>query len=377
LVGLTHSENHVGDAVLVTDEAKKYVNPRQLESYREHRRSLAQWMTHLGKNPEKATGYASSTVKTRMARLDKFYRWTWQNQTSGYTESIVTTHADAWMKQLAHEDYASSYKACCQKAVKTLFKYQRHEQGRDVDWEPVINYSDTSGTDNPRDFLSREERQKIREASLEHGSIPHYNSLTPEERDQWKTYLAQRFEKPKTQVTQSDWDKANSFKTPSMVWTAMDAGLRPIEVQRMKTSWIDTENGVLRIPKEDSSKNKDNWTVSLLDRTTYFLQKWLEERKAMEKYQDSSKVWLTRRSNGYSSNSLNYLLQKLCETAGIKTEKRDITWYSIRHSVGTYMAREEGLAAAQAQLRHKSEKTTMKYDQAPIEDRKNALNKMG
>jgi integrase len=41
------------------------------------------------------------------------------------------------------------------------------------------------------------------------------------------------------------------------------------------------------------------------------------------------------------------------------------------------MAREEGLAAAQAQLRHKSEQTTMKYDQAPIEDRKEALERMG
>jgi hypothetical protein len=41
------------------------------------------------------------------------------------------------------------------------------------------------------------------------------------------------------------------------------------------------------------------------------------------------------------------------------------------------MTREEGLAAAQAQLRHKSEKTTMKYDQAPVEDRRSALDNMG
>jgi hypothetical protein len=63
--------------------------------------------------------------------------------------------------------------------VKTLFKYRSWEQGEDVDWDPVITYSDNSGTDNPRDYLSRDERRKIREASLEHGSIPHYNSLTP------------------------------------------------------------------------------------------------------------------------------------------------------------------------------------------------------
>jgi integrase len=54
-----------------------------------------------------------------------------------------------------------------------------------------------------------------------------------------------------------------------------------------------------------------------------------------------------------------------------------MSWYSIRHSVGTYMAREEGLAAAQAQLRHKSVETTMKYDQVPVEDRRDALDRMG
>jgi hypothetical protein len=41
------------------------------------------------------------------------------------------------------------------------------------------------------------------------------------------------------------------------------------------------------------------------------------------------------------------------------------------------MTREEDLAAAQAQLRHKSPETTMKYDQTPVEDRKNALDRMG
>jgi integrase len=54
-----------------------------------------------------------------------------------------------------------------------------------------------------------------------------------------------------------------------------------------------------------------------------------------------------------------------------------MSWYAIRHSVGTYMTREEDLAAAQAQLRHKSPETTMKYDQTPVEDRQDALDRMG
>lgn len=54
-----------------------------------------------------------------------------------------------------------------------------------------------------------------------------------------------------------------------------------------------------------------------------------------------------------------------------------MSWYTIRHSVGTYMAREEDLAAAASQLRHKSPETTMKYDQAPVDDRRDALDRMG
>jgi len=41
------------------------------------------------------------------------------------------------------------------------------------------------------------------------------------------------------------------------------------------------------------------------------------------------------------------------------------------------MAREEGLAAAQSQLRHQREETTMKYDNVPPKRRRDALNRMG
>lgn len=91
---MTDDENHVGPAVLVTEESRQYVNPRQLASYREHRRQLARWMIDLGKDPEKANEHAESTVKTRMTRLDRFYRWVWK-QEGGYTEDISTSHADA------------------------------------------------------------------------------------------------------------------------------------------------------------------------------------------------------------------------------------------------------------------------------------------
>lgn len=96
-----------------------------------------------------------------------------------------------------------------------------------------------------------------------------------------------------------------------------------------------------------------------------------------EKYEGTDALWLTRESNPYQSASLRGLLHRLCDTAGIDVENRSMSWYAIRHSTGTHMAREEGLAAAQTQLRHISPESTMKYDQAPVEERKHALGRMG
>jgi site-specific recombinase XerD len=325
-------------------------------------------------NPEKAEGYAEETVTQRSYRLDKFYRWVWSHE-DGYTVEIQPEHAEEYMRHLAMQDYSLSYKSALQKAIKMLFRWRNFQHGTDFDWEPEITFSDDSGTHNPRDFITEIERRKIREASLEHGSVPHYSSVTPEERDEWKAYLAQRFGKPKEEVGLDDWERANGYKVPALINTSLDAGLRPVKVGRAKVSWLDLENDVLRIPKQDSSKNENNWIVGLQDTTVSYLKKWLEEREKRTKYNDSNRIWLTRRANPYSSRSLNRLLNRLLETAEI--ERDNIIWYSIRHSTGTYMMREEGLAAAQAQLRHKSEQTTMRYDQAPVEDRQDALSRMG
>jgi integrase len=256
-----------------------------------------------------------------------------------------------------------------------LFKWQTHERGRS-EWDPKITFTQDSSS-NPREYLTREERAGVREAALEYGSVPNYNNLTPAERDRWKAHLAQRFGKSKDEVLPDDWERANGWKIPSLVWTSLDAGLRPIEVERSRVSWIDTDNDVLRIPKEDSSKNRDNWVIGLRERTSQALRRWLEERKAYPKYDETDSVWLTRKSNPFDTSSLRYLLKNLCEIADIDTEHRQMSWYAIRHSVGTYMTREEDLAAAQAQLRHKSAETTMKYDQVPVEDRQDALDNMG
>ena len=363
------------EITLIPGPSREILNQREIVDYENHREEYLSWLLTFGKNPDHAEGYALATISKRAYRIDQFYRWVWGEE-DGYTTNVTHDHADRWIKELAYGDYSNHHKSNSQKALKMLFKWQHHERGGDL-WDPSLTFSSSGSANNPRDFLTREERTKIREAALEYGAIPGYDDLTPDARDRWKAHLAQRFEKPKAEVSPADWERANGWKVPSLVWVSLDAGLRPVEVERATVEWVDIGNQVLRIPADESSKNRDNWTVGITERTAGALDRWIGERTNYEKYAETNALWLTREANPYTSQSLRYLLKRLCEIAGIPTENRTMSWYAIRHSLGTYMTREEDLAATQAQLRHKSPTTTMQYDQVPVEDRRDALNRMG
>jgi integrase len=374
---MQHRRENIDGIVLVTEDAEHLLNQRQLTDYKEHRRTLIKWMLNLGKDPKKAEGYAWDTVRQRAYKLDQFYRWIW-DQEDGYTLGVTTEHADGYTEALVYgevgeqEETSNAHKSDVQKSIKTLFKWRNWTKDEDIDWEPEISFSNNSGTHQIKDYLSDRERRLIKEAALEYGSIPHYNSITPEERSEWKTHLAQRFGKEKDEIGPEDFERANGYKYVSIVWAAMDAGFRPIEIGRAKVSWLDLENGMFRIPKEESTKNTDNWTVSISERTANILRKWVSERENYEKYRGTDALWLTKYDNPYSSKSLNDLLDNLREAADIP-ERRDMTWYSIRHSVGTKMNADKGPGAVQQQLRQKSYEMAVRYDQAPAGERKETV----
>lgn len=371
----TDLQEKVSGIPTVTEPVRDRLSERQLADYHDHRAAFLRWMLNLGKSPDEAEGYAQTTVEDRAYRSSLFYRWVWDEH-DGYTTNLTHDHADAFVKHLAYSDRTQDDKASLLKAVKSVYKWRQWEFGAD-EWEADTNFSHDTTASNPQDYLTRDERKQVREAALEYGSIPAYNSLTPEERGQWRIHLAQRFEKPKSEVGPADFKRANSWKIPSLFWTLLDTGLRGKEVEKARVQWVDVQNRVLRIPKEDSTKNRDNWIVSITERTANALDRWLHERSQYEKYDGRDALWLNREGNPYKHYSLNRILRDLCDIAGIDYENRQMTAYSIRHSVGTWLTREEGLAAAQAQLRHKSEQTTMRYDAAPPDDRRDALDRMG
>jgi integrase len=369
-------DNKVQGIVLLTDMARQYLNPREEIAYKERRRELAEWILNLGKNPKKAEGYSFATAENTMNRLDLFYRWVWDEE-ERFVQDLTTEHADAWMRDIAKRDLKESTKCHYQKAVKILFKWQREARNRDVEWEPEIEYSDPSTAYQPREYLTKEDRRAMREAAMSYGSIPHYNGMTPEERSRWKKHLAQRLQKPESEVTKKDFAKANSFKYTSMIYTALDAGFRPIEIKRANIQWFDPDNGVLRIPEDESSKSRENWIVALKPETVSILKKWKQERSTISKYDGRDALWLTQQANRYNKDSFRRsVFHKIAAKANLDLENRDLTPYSIRHSTATYIAQEADLATAAKQCRHKSKQTTQKYAHSSVDRQEDAVNKI-
>lgn len=340
VVIMDDADTTLDEFTVSTADSRNQLNKRQQLDYTEHRKSFIRWLFHLGKDPETHDGYSRDTTERTARRTDLFARWVWQHE-NRYTASFTHNHADKYMEELAYSDHSNSHKANTQKALKRYFRWLADERGKRL-WTPERTFStSSSGHSHPRDYLTKKERKRIREAALEYGSIPHYKSVSPDERDAWKAHLAQRFGKSKSEITPDDWKEANGWKFTTLVWVSLDSGLRPIEVELATIDWIDIDNGVLRIPKKDSAKNCGNWIVGLTDRTTSALDRWLNERELYGRYEHTDRIWLTRRGNPYQSQSLRQLLIRLCELAGISTENRKISWYTIRHSTGTYMTREE------------------------------------
>lgn len=345
-----------------------------VEDYRDFKHDLLTWLGTYGKTPEKAEGLASSTLQSTHYKLETTFRWLWDYE-GAYSTDFTPEHADRFIRVLDRSNgMIDSTVLHHAKAIKRLFKYINHANGTDYDWDPEPELSQANGQE--RDYLPREAFKPLYEASIEYHSVRAYNNsdMTPEEREQIKTYLSQRMSIPKKEVGPEEFRAANSWKIPSMIATTLDTGLRPIEVGRAKVQWVNLEACQLNIPKEESTKNEAHWNCSLKQRTARVLDRWLDERATYELYADRDNLWLTKQGTPYRSKSCNYMLRRLIETGDIPIpDHKEINWYSIRHGVATYWANHLGPHHAKEQLRHKSLTTTLKYLHSDPETREKAV----
>ena len=143
------------DIPIVTEPSETFLHPRQVIDYQSEREDCLEWLLAFGKDPDKAEGYARGTVDPRSRRMDQFYRWVWQ-QEGGYTANVTHEHADAWMRELAQDDYSSAHKSNCQKSIQMLFKWIAHERGGS-EWDPEITFTDSDALTPQNDILNTEQ----------------------------------------------------------------------------------------------------------------------------------------------------------------------------------------------------------------------------
>lgn len=350
-----------------TTEDLQEFGPRIETDYREFKERFLIWLINCGKDTLRGEGYSPNTVKTTHYKIEQVYRWHWEKE-SRYSLEFRPEDATDLIKWLIRfGNYEDSAILSFQKAIKRLFSYFNDQQGLALEWEH--EYELSQKTARTRDYFRRREFRLLYDAALKYGSVKHYHNTTPEERDRIKGMLAKRNGIPKDKVGKVDWRKANGWKIPSLIGTCLDTGLRPIEVGRAKMDWVNLEDGELNIPKEEATKNDENWSPVLKNTTVGALARWLEERDSYEKYDGRDELWLTKRATPYNSNSLNYLLEKLVEQSDIDSRGRSLTFYSIRHGVATVWANSEGIHHAKEQMRHQEIETTMGYVHSSPEER--------
>lgn len=363
------------DLPFTTRKSRQSLNERQLQEYEQTRMRFAEWLLTRGNDPKKGLPFSESTVKDTLYRMDFIHRWVWENF-GGYNLHVSKEQADSFFDDRVgslDDDHGETDNAGHLKALKRYYKWRHHQLGGS-EWDPDWSFRSDRGSDHDQPMYSHDEILELEEAVLEYGSIPNRKTTPVDEREKWRDHIAQRFGKAKEEISPEDWERAESWKYPSLLSVSIDTGLRPVEVSNARVGWLYLEEGLIRIPVEESSKGSDNWEVPLRTKTVNRLKAWKTERDNYTKYDGTDKLWLTREGNPYGSGSLKYFLGNLHEIAGIDRENH--SWYMIRRSLATGLADAKTTEHARDQLRHQSTDTTERYVQTTNEQRKKGLESM-
>lgn len=351
------------------------------DTVQRHYNDFYEWMLTAGSDPHRRQPLRSATAENYVQRLDRIHRQILNHIHPEDRARIRDDHADVYLflidggnitKQNGDE-YGESSKRKLADTLQKYFEWQFHEGDLDYEWKPEFAFSDEKQTTTYK--FSYEELGRFLETAETYSSLPSYQSASEEERDRIDALVAQRLGIKKGAVTRNDWLHADdSAKIHALVAVSYDAGLAPIEIENAEPDWYDPSRQTLRIPTEHACKQREKEIVALSDRSAEALSQWLCERRALEKYDDTSKLWLNRDGNGYDSANLCYLIKRLCEEAGIEADSRKIRWYSLRKSMGRNLTQEGDLSEANDQLRHVLLESTKEYDETPVEKLRNRIN---
>jgi hypothetical protein len=252
-----------------TNEALGRFAPIYAEEYEGFKIDFLEWLSRKGKNPFRGEGYADDTIKTTHYKIEKVYRWKWR-ESGEFTKEFTPEDAEAYIDTLVSETTLADREVRdFIKAIKRLFSWFDEARATDYEWDySKIDQLKQQGTSKRRHYFEEYELSELYDAAVEYGSLRSYHSISPTERDQLKEHLSQRFGKPKGEVSPDDFDRANSWKFPSLIAISIDLGLRPIEIERASTKWLRPTDQKVVIPRDESSKGNNPWECVLSPRAS-------------------------------------------------------------------------------------------------------------
>jgi len=355
------------------------------EQVRDDYESLYNWMTKRGKNVKRAKGLKAKTAENYIERLDQLHRFMLRYTDTTDHTTISKEDAEKLMHLIDEgviapqrgrnkgDEYAEDAKRKFENTLQKYFEWRSHIAATDSGWDSGLTFTD--GNQRSADSFSQEELGLIFSEAESYRSLPSYDTASEQERKKINGLVAQRLRIPKKEVTRKDWLRANkSTHVSSLVKVGYDAGLSPKEIAAAEIDWYYPRRQVLQIPTKHACKQRNKEEVVLSNDAAEVLSKWTRERRHLEKYDGTAKIWLNREGNPYESGSLCRLLRRLCKEAGINIEGRKIVWYSLRETLGKYMKSNGGIFEANDQLRHETLASTKRYGDTPIEGRRDSLN---
>lgn len=339
------------------------------------------WLRECGEIPERNKSMSARGAENYHARIDQLYRFVLAFDDLQAGSRLTHAQADEliWMldqdelRTRSGDAYAATSKRKFSNVLKKYFVWLDDEDITAEPWEPNVAFTD--GEHTSADSLTYGERHRIREEALAYGSLPAYSETRADERERINALLAQRLGKPISDVTRQDWKAADtSTKIGSLVAVTLETGMIPIEIENATLDWYDTGKRAFVVPTEYAAKNRPTNELPLTDATADVFSQWVRERRHLEAYDGTNRLWLNQRGNPYSSGNLCYLLRRLCEEANIDHENRKIVWYSLRHSLGHTFEETADISATKDQLRHQYLETTKNiYGQTATEKRRYTL----
>lgn len=340
------------------------------------------WMREMGRSPQRNKGLSESTVQNNLRRIDQILRFCLEEGIipDEKVDLLASDEAkDEFVQRLAANEMTKSNgepydEGSRRKFVDVLKKLNEYRvYHHDIDpWECDVSFSAT--THESPDYFTEEEFATLRAHARDYSRLPPRSELSPEERLQYRREVAQRLSVPLEAVDERTWHRLHEdFERRSLFLVTMDTGLRPVEVRRAKTDWLRLDKGVLHIPREDAAKSEASWEPVLRDETVTVLQQWLDQRSTLARYAGSDRLWLNNAGNPFQSGPLNDVFDSLLETADISRENRDLTWYSLRHTVGEHVREHGDIRHAKEQLRQKSEAALLQYGGPSVEKRQETL----